>query len=139
MSAPFSTPSLYGRFVRKLHTIVCAAVFAFSCLTTAQAQGAGHTSAVLHPTLGKTAPRDIRNRDISALPEREQAAWVHGAMSQMVQVYADVNPEGAKCLSAWAFDRGNGVEVVTKYIAALPDELASVTILAVAKKACTEI
>ena len=93
----------------------------------------------LHPILGQTPPREVLNRDILTLPSRERTAWIHGAMSQMVQVYAHVKPDAAQCLSAWGFDRGNGLYVVSQYMKSYPDQLASVTMLAIAQKACSDI
>lgn len=117
-----------------MHTAVCAALLLASGAETAMAE-----EAALHPVLGKTPPRELLNKDILALPERERAAWIHGAMSQMVQVYARVDMDIAQCLSAWAFDRGDGLEAVSNYIGAFPDQLGSVTILAVSRKACPQI
>lgn len=97
---------------------------------------AGAAEEELHAALGKRPPREVLNREISALSAQERSVWIHGALSQMVQVFASLEPETAQCLSAWAFDRGDGLEAISAFFTAYPEQLATVTISAVALQAC---
>jgi hypothetical protein len=117
--------------MRVLNAIVCAAAFiGFGTAPTFAQQ------IDLHPTLQKQPPRIVLNKDITALAHGEQTEWIHGAVAQMVQVYAGTNHDVAQCLSAWAFDKGNGLQTTAQYVEAYPEQLASVTVAAVAGKAC---
>jgi hypothetical protein len=93
----------------------------------------------LHPQLEQKPAKLVLNKDILVLSADERSAWVHGAMAQMVQVYARVDPQISACLTAWAFGDGNGLTAVTGFQEAYPNELATVTLLAVAAQACPDI
>lgn len=93
--------------------------------------------AQVHPVLGKTPPQDVSNKDVLALPEREQQAWLHGAVTQMIVIYAEFDQEKSGCLTDWAFLQGNGLEVLLQYMERYPEEPAFSVIYAVANRVCT--
>lgn len=126
-------PSLYGRKLRKLNTIVCVALFALTGANTALAEGG------LHPRLGVKPPRDTYNRDLMALPEAERQAWIHGAMTQMAQVLASKDADSGKCVMNWYFETGNGSALIPQAIAKYPNERATSTIMAVTRLACPSV
>ncbi len=131
----YISPSLYGTVLRRLNTLVCAGALAMSL----GACGGSTDEANLHPVLGKSPPTEIRSQDVLELPENERSAWIHGALSQMIQVYARERPVVSRCVSDWAFEQGDGAEAIEAFLKDYKDELATVTILAVARQACPDI
>ena len=120
--------------MRRLHTLVFAGCFVMSTASCAEAQ-----SADSHPTLGKTLPREFLSKDLLDLPPREQQAWLHGAMSQMVVAIGSIDAEKGKCVQDWYFEFGNGVEYVRRAVAHYKDAPASAVLMAAAKKACPDL
>lgn len=114
-----------------LNTSVCAAIIGLALAGSANAQDAG-----LHPQLGQKMPRQTLNSDLLALPAKERAAWVHGAMVQMTQILASTNPEQSKCIMDWYFEIGNGAEYIPKVIEHYKDHPAAATIFAATEKVC---
>ena len=117
--------------MRRLHTLVFAGCFVMSTASCAEAQ-----SADLHPTLNKTPPREFLSKDLLELPQREQQAWLHGAMSQMVQTITVFDESTAKCIQDWYFEIGNGPEYIAKAITRYKDYPVSAVLIAAAEKAC---
>ena len=120
--------------MRRLHTLVFAGCFVMSAASCAEAQ-----SADSHPTLGTTPPREFLNEDLMDLPQREQQAWLHGAMTSMAQVLASKDPETGKCIMEWYFEVGDGAQSIPMWIARYPEKPVSSTIVAVASKACPNL
>ena len=79
------------------------------------------------------------NKDILALPENEQMAWLHGVISGMSVAYVKVDEDVSACLRNWAFETGNGLKVLPGYMELYPNEPAYSVVYAVAKQACPGI
>ncbi len=93
--------------MRFLNTCVCGSVLAVMLSGAAIAQ-----DTELHPQLGKKPPLEFLNKDLLKLPEQQQQAWLHGAMSQMVQSIGIFDVEKAKCIQDWYFGIGNGTQYI---------------------------
>lgn len=74
-----------------------------------------------------------------ALPARERTAWIHGIVSGMAIGYVKVDSTLSRCLTDWAFDIGDGLDVLPGYLVRYPDEPAYSVVYAVAKQACPGI
>ena len=123
--------SLYGRVLRLTHTIVCAIGALNSFGFSAKAQGAD-----IHPEIGRKAPAELLNSELLALPAQERQAWIYGVLIGMSVVSVQIEPATSRCLTDWAFDVGNGLEVISGYVAEYPGEPAYAVIYAVAQQAC---
>lgn len=128
--------SQYGRYLRKLYTLVCVGVLAVFAAPPATAQDT--RASTVHPVLETRPPRDVLNSDLLALPDRERQAWIHGAMSQMVHALADQDSPLGQCALDWYFDAGNGVETIEAAIRRYPDQPPTGTILALLNRICPD-
>jgi hypothetical protein len=124
-NSPYFIPSLYGRILRKLHTIVCAALIMLSNPSRAFAQGANESA-------GK-----LTNADILKLSLSEQKYWVHGAISGLAHglMYNDIDQ--GQCIWDWYFKPGaNRLPTIRAAFERYPDASPSSTIIAITGRAC---
>lgn len=116
--------------MRHLHTVVCAVVIAVIMAPTAHAD-----SAALHPELGQKPAREVLNKDIMELPERERQAWIHGAISGAASALIGQDIEQGHCMAAYYYER-DGLDVLKIVMAENPDYPAITAIIAVANQVC---
>lgn len=76
------------------------------------------------------------NSDLLALPEREQQAWIHGAVTTIIAIRSTEQSVQATCFNRWYFEGTEGAEMIPQFLARYKDSSPSATILAVAKKVC---
>ena len=91
---------------------------------------------VRHPVIGDKPARELLNSDLLALPDRERQAWVHGAVTMMVQTMAISDRDIAGCLTKWFTEGGDGQRRVYEVMELRPDGHATGTIYAVGKFGC---
>ena len=123
--------------MRQLNTLVCAVIAGIFISSPAWAQSADNPD--LHPILQQNAPAQVLSRDILALPVKERQAWLHAIVTGLAVGYVKVAPKTSRCLTDWAFEKGNGLELTSRYLKKYPDEPAYSVVFAVAKQACSEL
>jgi len=84
-------------------------------------------------------PLELLSRDISALSQAEQQAFIHGAMSQLVQVLSKEKPEASECVLEWYFQIGDGQKAVRLGMEEYPDYPFVVMAMALARRVCPQI
>lgn len=109
--------------------LVLGALFAGSAM--------GEETDSRHPMIGNKAPDILLAEDILALPDSEQQAWVHGAVSMMFQTISDV--DAAKCVLSWYFDGSSAHENVMFALNRYSDSPATAIVFAVAAVSCPSI
>ncbi|MEL6692377.1 MAG: hypothetical protein AAFQ12_05005 [Pseudomonadota bacterium] len=92
-----------------------------------------------HPVIGDKAPRELLNRDLAALPMKQQQAWIHGAVTQAVTVLSGTAPEMSACIAEWYFGAGTGKETLVAGVRRYPDLPTGAMVWAVAQRACPPI
>ena len=93
----------------------------------------------IHPVIGEKTPKELTAADILALPENERLAWVHGAVSLMIQTAASHSPETARCVMDWYFEDSSGVELIIFSLKQYPERSATGAIFATARLACNAL
>lgn len=91
-----------------------------------------------HPVIGDKPPKELLASDILALPEREQQAWVHAAVSMAIQVSFVERPARAQCMTDWYFYRGQGKTTVRRYLEGNKTERAVSVVYATLTSACLQ-
>lgn len=105
-----------------------------SCLTAACAEEDEHASR--HPVIGEINARDLKGADILALPETERDAWIHGAITLMIQTAAVRQVGTSQCLLAWYWDTQDAHSLILEFLKRQPDTRAAAIIFGIADHAC---
>lgn len=105
-------------------------------LVSGSARVASAQSVDVHPDIGTKPPREMLNKDLSALPIKEQQAWMHGAVSQAITVLSHDNKPLSACISEWYFGNGNGAATLAEGVRRYPDMATAPMVWVVAQRAC---
>lgn len=89
-----------------------------------------------HPVIGDKPANVITNADILALPESEQQAWIHGAVTMTAQSVASLDKGSARCVTEWYFDHPQTHIRITETMKKYPQSRVSATVYGLAKIAC---
>ena len=114
-------PSLYGRKLRKLNTIVCATLVAISAPSAAFAQSA----------------TNFTNADFLKQNYKDQSLWLNGALGMTGHAIFMEDHQRGQCIIDWYFgDTAKAYDLVKRSMERYPAEKPVPTVLAIVDKKC---
>lgn len=121
--------SARAKCATRLFIPICAMAFSGVAFTQSKA-------ANVHPIIGDKPPKELMASDILALPEREQQAWIHGAVTLTAQSLFETNKDKALCVLDWYFE-GDGAEVLYKLLQSHSDRAPTSIVFAATNSICS--
>ena len=94
--------------------------------------------AARHPIIGDKTPNTLLSKDILDLPVGERDAWMHGAITMMVQTTAVQETGAARCVMDWYFSADETHTFIIETMSTYPTERASSVMFALAGAACED-
>lgn len=91
-----------------------------------------------HPVIGDKTPNTLLSQDILDLPVGGRDAWIHGAITMMVQTTAAQETGAARCVMDWYFSAPETHGFIIETMRTYPIERASSIMFALAGAACED-